>query len=133
MRQLSRVESIVFIVGAVLMVAGAGISLTGWKGYPYLYCPGVVCYVSMQLLQRYEGSNFTIRRLRRLMILSDFLLLLAGLFMLAGLNNALGLSQIDYLQYIYNKWVVLLLIAALLQIYVTHRIDHELNKEAKKL
>ena len=53
--------------------------------------------------------------------------------MLAGLNNALGLSQIDYLQYIYNKWVVLLLIAALLQIYVTHRIDHELNKEAKKL
>lgn len=133
MRQLSKTESLIFVLGAVLMVLGAGISLTGWKGYPYLFCMGAVCYASMQLLQRYEGSNFTIRRLRRLMILSDFLLLLAGLLMLAGQGNGLGLSQITYLQYVYNKWVVVLLIAALMQIYVTHRIDHELAKEAKKI
>jgi hypothetical protein len=115
------------------MVIGAGVSLLGWPYFPYVYCMGAVCYASMQLMQRYEGNNFTIRRLRRLMILSDFLILLAGLFMLAGQQNVLGLSQLAYLQYVYNKWVVVLLIAALMQLYVTHRIDHELGKEAKKL
>lgn len=132
MRQLSKIETAIYIVGAVLMVAGAGISMTGWGGYPYLFCMGAVCYAAMQLQQRYEGQNFTIRRLRRMMILSDVLLLVAGLLMIATKENSLGLSHITYLQYVYNKWVVVLLIAALMQLYVTHRIDYELAKEAKK-
>jgi uncharacterized membrane protein SpoIIM required for sporulation len=31
-----------------------------------------------------------------------------------------------------GKWVVLLLVAAILEVYTTHRISHELEKEAKK-
>jgi len=54
-------------------------------------------------------------------------------FMFAGQGNSLGLSQLTYLQYVYHKWVIVLLIAALMQLYVTHRIDHELQKEANKL
>ena len=34
---------------------------------------------------------------------------------------------------IYNKWVIVLLIAAILQLYTTHRIGSELEREAKKL
>ena len=84
----------------------------------------------MQLLQRYEGTNFVIRRLRRMLILSDFLFLLSALLMFASMGNVFGLSHIDYITYIYNKWVLTLLVAALLQLYATHRIDRELAKEA---
>ena len=86
----------------------------------------------MQMYQRYEGSNFTIRRLRRMMVLSDVLFLVAALFMFANMNNILGLSYITYIEYVYNKWVIVLLIAALLQLYSMHRISSELEKEAKK-
>lgn len=34
-----------------------------------------------------------------------------------------------YITYFYNKWVVFLLIAALLELYTTHRISYELKKE----
>jgi hypothetical protein len=52
--------------------------------------------------------------------------------MFANQGNALGLDWIYYLNYIKNNWVVLLLLAAILQLYTTYRIDHELEKEAKK-
>ena len=133
MRQLNKLQSAVYVVGAILMVLGAALSITQWAWFPYVYFIGAVCYTSMQLLQRYDGPNVTLRRLRRLMIFSDILLLLSGVMMLAGLGNTLGLSQITYLQYIYNKWVITLLIAAMMQMYVVHRIDYELEKEAKKL
>ena len=89
--------------------------------------------MSMQLQQRYEGPNFVIRRLRRIMIMSDICFLLAGVLMFANMGNVFGLSQITYVEYVYNKWVIVLLIAAILQLYSTHRISHELEKEAKKL
>ena len=38
-----------------------------------------------------------------------------------------------YVTYVHNNWVVLLLVAAIIEIYTTHRISHELGKEAKKL
>ena len=50
--------------------------------------------------------------------------------MFANMGNVFGLSQIDYITYIYNKWVLTLLIAAVLQLYSTHIIDSELAKEA---
>jgi len=53
--------------------------------------------------------------------------------MFASQENVFHLSHISYLQYVYNKWVVTLLIAAILQLYTTHRISQELEKEAKKL
>ena len=106
MRQLSKVQSWVLVLGALLMVVGAGTSLLGWGGSPYIYSIGAVGFVSMQLQQRYEGTNFTIRRLRRIMILSDVCFLLAAVLMFANMGNVFGLSQITYVEYIYNKWVI---------------------------
>ena len=131
MRQLNKIQTLIFLVGALLMVVGAGASVLAWKLAPYVFAVGAIAFTSMQLLQRYEGTNFVIRRLRRMLILSDFLFLISALLMFANMGNVFGLSQIDYITYIYNKWVLTLLIAAILQLYSTHRIDSELAKEAE--
>ena len=131
MRQLNKIQTLIFLVGALLMVVGAGASVLAWKLAPYVFAVGAIAFTSMQLLQRYEGTNFVIRRLRRMSILSDFLFLISALLMFANMGNVFGLSQIDYITYIYNKWVLTLLIAAILQLYSTHRIDRELAKEAE--
>ena len=129
MNQLNKTQNIIFLVGGLMMVIGAGTSLLAWSWAPYIYAIGAICFAAMQMLQRYEGKNFTIRRLRRMMIISDILFLMAALLMFANMGNFLHLSQVDYVQYVYNKWVIVLLIAAILQLYSSHRIGHELEKE----
>ena len=130
MKQLTKVQNIIFLVGGLLMVIGAGSSLLAWRLAPYVFAVGALCFASMQMQQRYEGQSFTIRRLRRILLLSDVLFLVAALLMLANQGNFFGISYITYIQYVYNKWVIVLLIAAILQLYATHRIGHELEKEA---
>jgi hypothetical protein len=133
MNELNKTQNMIFLAGAVLMVVGAGASLVQWAVAPYLFALGALGFASMQMLQRYEGQSFVIRRLRRIMLLSDVLFLVSAVLMFASQGNVFHLDHITYLQYIYNKWVVTLLIAAILQLYTTHRISHELEKEAKKL
>ena len=133
MRQLNKVQTAIFLLGALLMVIGAGTSMLAWGSSAYVFSIGALGFASMQMLQRYEGSNFVIRRLRRIQLTSDVFFLLSGLLMIANKGNFLGLSYITYMEYIYNKWVIILLIAAILQLYSTHRIGNELEKEAKKL
>ena len=99
---------------------------------PYIFAVGAVAFVAMQVQQRYEGDNFTIQRLRRIMLMSDVLLILAAALMFADYGNPFGLDQLTWLNYIHNNWIVVLLIAAVLQLYTVLRIDAELQKEAKK-
>ena len=129
MKQLSRVESAIFLLGGLLMVIGAGASLLAWVGAPYVFALGALCFTAMQMKQRYDGQNVTIRRLRRMMLISDVLFLVSALLMFASQRNIFGLDHITYLQYVYQKWVVTLLIAAILQLYSYHRIGQELVKE----
>lgn len=132
MKELNKLQTAIFLFGGILMAVGAGTTLLGWGSAPYIFAIGALGFSSMQMQQRYEGQNFTIRRLRRMMLLSDVLFLVAALLMFASKGNFLGLSYITYIEYVYNKWVVVLLIAALLQLYSMHRIGSELEKEAKK-
>ena len=133
MRRLNKYQTVVYLIGALLMVVGAGTSMLAWRFSPYVFAVGALAFVSMQFLQRYEGTNVVIRRLRRMMLISDFLFLLSALLMIANTGNFLGLDYITYIEYVYNKWVITLLVAAILQLYSTHRISQELDKEAKKL
>jgi len=133
MNQLNRWQNAIFIIGALLIVAGATIGLFDKMLAPWFFVPGVLCYVSMQLLQRYEGRNFTIRRLRRIMIISDVLLIVAAVIMIAGLpTNPFHLDYLRIGRYMANNWVVVLLIAAVLQLYTIIRIDSELQRDSKK-
>ena len=90
MKQLNKIESIIFVVGALLMLAGAIMGLFKLSWFPYVYAIGAIGFASMQMLQRYEGTNFVIRRLRRIMVLSDVLFLLTAVLMFANQGNALG-------------------------------------------
>ena len=133
MKQLNKTQNIIFLLGALLMVVGAGASLLAWKPAPYLFALGALAFTAMQFLQRYEGSNVVIRRLRRMMLLSDALFLAAALMMFANTGNFLGLEYLSYIKYVHNNWIVVLLVAAILQLYASHRINNELEKDAKKL
>ena len=87
----------IYLLGAILMTVGAGISLLTWESAPYIYSIGALGFASMQMLQRYEGQNFNIKRLRRMMLVSDVLFLLAGVLMFANKSNLLGLDHIIYI------------------------------------
>lgn len=132
MRQLSNVETWVMLVGGLLMVVGSGASLFLQLWAPYVFAPGALMFVAMQMRQRYDGDDFTIRRLRRMMLVSDFLFLVAALLMFANQGNFLGLNYLSYIKYVHNNWIVVLLVAAILQLYTSHRIANELDKHAKK-
>ena len=119
-------------IGGLLMVIGAGASMFLHQWAAYIFAPGALMFASMQMCQSYEGQNFTIRRLRRIMIISDVLFLIAALLMLANQSNFFGISYLQYLKYVHNNWIVVLLVAAILQLYGSHRIANELEKEAKK-
>ena len=131
MKQLSKWEAYVMLVGGLLMVVGAGANVLFCSWAPYVFAPGSLLFVAMQLRQRYEGKDFTIRRLRRIQIISDVLFLLAGLLMIANQSNFLPLDQLSYIKYVHNNWVVVLLVAAVLQLYTSHRITNELEKDTK--
>ena len=92
MRQLSKWESYVMLLGGLLMVVGAGANVLFCSWAPYVFAPGCLLFVAMQLRQRYEGNDFVIRRLRRILIMSDVLFLIAALLMFANEGNFLGIQ-----------------------------------------
>jgi len=115
----------------LLMVIGSGASIFLQSWAPYVFAPGALLFAAIQMRQTYEGKNITIRRLRRIMLISDVLFLLAALMMFANQAIFLGLDFLLYIKYVHNNWIILLLVAAILQLYTSHRIAHELEKEGK--
>lgn len=132
MKQLSSIETAILLIGGLLMVVGAGGSMFLQSWAAYIFAPGVLLFAAMQMRQSYEGNNFTIRRLRRIQLTSDVLFMLAGLLMLANQSNFFGINLLLYIKYVHNNWIIVLLVAAILQLYASHRIANELEKEAKK-
>ncbi len=134
MRQLSRVQAAVYLAGGALMVIGVGCFVLMWHQsiVCWIYFLGASLFSSMQLMQTYDGPDATIKRLKRLQSVAGLLFVLSGMLMA---DNAymffrpLFSNVVDYITYVYNKWVVLLLIAAIIEVYTVHRLDHELRKK----
>lgn len=134
MKQLSKFQSTLWLAGGILMVAGTGLFafLVYWRVSCWLFLAGTLLFVLMQLMQVYEGHNLVIRRLKRIQSVADLFFVISGISMVDtayGFLMRLFSNYETYLTYFYNKWVVLLLIAAILEVYTTHRISYELNKE----
>ena len=129
MRQLSKTETYIMLLGGLLMVVGSGASLFLQSWAPYVFAPGALMFAAMQFRQAYTGSSFVIRRLRRIMILRDVLFLVAALLMFANQSNFLGLNHLSYIKYVHNNWIVVLLVAAVLQLFTSHRIANEMEKQ----
>ena len=89
-----------FAVGAVMLLIGAAVYVTGWPLSPYI-SPS-----------KYKTP--TIKRLRRQQIFGALLLVLTGAFMFFTHGN---------------EWIVSLTIAAILELYTSVRIPQEEAKE----
>lgn len=136
MKQLSKLQSILFVLGGILMVIGVGCFVFMFKQQIvcWLFFVGTLLFSTMQMMQEYKGKNSTIRRLKNIMNLADLVFIFSGILMV---DNVYGFlrpafsNQIAYFTYLYNKWVILLLIAAIMEIYTMHRIEWEIRKENK--
>lgn len=124
------------------MVIGAGCFAFGYMIYPqltlytsWLFLLGTVAFSVMQSMQLYEGSSQVVHRLKRIQAVPDIFFVLSGISMVdtvyAFARNWFSNYE-TYITYFYNKWVVFLLVAALIELYTTHRISHELKKEECK-
>lgn len=137
MKPLNKAESILFLLGGILMVVGAGC-------YVFFILQGVVCFLmlvgsvlfaAMQARQSYDGTNITLRRLRRIQFFALACFVCAGLFMVEDRYHILQpwfthsvSGYTTYINVFRNNWVVALLIGALLEMYTTHRIGYEMRK-----
>ena len=128
MKQLSKFQSILFVLGGILMVIGVGCFVVMFKQQivSWLFLVGTLLFATMQMMQEYKGNNMTISRLKNIMTIADLVFIFSGILMV---DNVYGFirpafsNANDYVTYLYNKWVVLLLIAAILEIYTMHRIE----------
>lgn len=141
MRQLNKLQSLTLLAGAVLMVIGVMLYVFNILiGAAWIFAAGAVAFASMQMLQSYDGDNLSVRRLRKILTVGDVCFILAALLMVENTYHLLlplfcSLWQngyYHYVNYIHNNWVILLLVAAILELYATHRIANELEREAKK-
>lgn len=136
MKKLNKIESILFMLGGMLMVTGIGC-------YVFMLAPFITCWIALtgsilfstlHMMQAYEGSQLAIKRLKRILNIADLLFVIAGILIVDSTYNFLRPAfenQESYITYVYNKWVLLLLIAAILEVYATHRIDYLLKKQGK--
>ena len=139
MRRLTKLQSVLFVLGGLFMVVGVGAFVMLWhqRVACWVFLAGAVLFSVIQSMQVYEGSNRNVRRLKRMMNLADLFFILAGIlmvdtaynFLLPLFRHAGSAGYYQYIDYVYNKWVILLLIAALLEAYTTHRIGAELRSE----
>lgn len=128
---MTKWQNALFVLGAVLMFVGAVSSIFRWPAHPYVFTVGALCYAVTQMMQRYEDSSLTVNRLLRIQAISGLLLIATGVLMYANAGNPFGLEWLTFLTYIRGKWVVTLLLAAILQLYTTYRIGAELEKGKK--
>ena len=134
MKQLSKLQSIVFLLGGALMVVGVGsfVLLFYQSVSCWVFLAGAILFATVQLMQTFEGDNITIKRLKRIQDLSDILFIIAGIILVDtvyGFFRDFFSNYENYVTYLYNKWVVVLFLATLLELYTVHRIDYELSKK----
>ncbi|MBP3552470.1 MAG: hypothetical protein J6K05_04770 [Bacteroidaceae bacterium] len=102
--------STLMIIGALLLLAGAALMITGWTLAPYLFCVGALLFAAMQMTDRYEGQDITVKRLRRQQLIGSLMLLVTGVLMFVERHNG---------------WIVTLTIAAVIQLYTAFRMPEK--------
>ncbi len=105
---------VLFMVGAILVLVGAAVFITGWPMSPYIYTIGATFVAMAQINSPSEYKTSTIKRLRRQQIFGALLLVLTGAFMFFTRGN---------------EWIVSLTIAAIIELYTSVRIPQEEAKE----
>lgn len=123
MEQLDRRLIVIQQIAALMMVAGAALFLWAPMASAVTYTIGAVVFCPLQMLQRYEGKNFVIRRLRRQQLLGLIAFLCGACCMIMQVGR-FGFAR-------RNEWVVCVTIGCVIELYTAFRIPAELKKEEK--
>ena len=129
------------MLGGVLMVVGAACFAFGFS-HPQLvqvtswgFLLGTVLFSVIQSMQTYEGKSPVIHRLKRIQNVANILFIFAGISMVDTVytftEKWLGNPQLFY-SILYGKWIVVMLVASILELYTTFRISHEMKGEECK-
>ena len=98
---MKKIRTILFVVSACLVLAGASLYLTQWTVAPYLFAVGAAGIAVNYLTTPVGDLDFRGRRLHRFNVMAGFLMVVASGFQFNGRK----------------EWVICLLIAAILQLY----------------
>ncbi len=98
-----------FVLSALLMLAGIIlVNETSFVWGKYVFCAGGAGYVMYKLRNAYRGEDFRLKRLNRLHGFCGLLIILSAYLMFIGNNG----------------FIVLLLLVAFLEIYLSFRTEH---------
>ena len=101
----------------------------------WVFLLGTVLFSVIQSMQTYEGKSATIHRLKRIQNVANILFVFAGISMVDTVytftEKWLGNPQLFY-SIFYGKWIVVMLVASVLELYTTFRISHEMKGEECK-
>ena len=111
---MSKTETVLFLVGGLLMVVGAGCFAFMWQRSIacWVFMVGAVLFTVMQAMQTYSGQSLVIRRLKRIQALAGIFFIIAAIlmvdadrhFLLPSLRARPDTSTI-LLIYIINGWL----------------------------
>ena len=111
---MKKIQQTIYIIGGILLVMGAALYITKWTWAPYIYIAGSFMFGARQMLDRYTGNNFILRRLRRQQVIGAIALMLTGILMITCKHN---------------EWIMCMLVGCLLELYTAFRIPQEYEKE----
>lgn len=107
----------IYIIGAVMLLTGAAVYITGWSYAPYLFTIGSGFFALAQLSTPVNGQSKALKRLRIQQLIGSFALVVTGVLMFIAHGN---------------DWIACLTIAAILELYTAFRIPQEEAKEQQK-
>ena len=103
-----------FTVGALMVLFGAAVYITGWEPAPYVYTIGATMVALAQINSPSKSNRANVKRLRRQTNIWCVAVVLTGAFMFFTHGN---------------EWIVCLTVAAILELYTAIRIPQEEAKE----
>ncbi len=106
-----------FVIGAVMVLAGAVTFFEHWAYSPYIYTVGACLVALVQINTPVRGKSKILKRLRTQQIFGAIALVLTGAFMIFTRGN---------------EWIACLTIATVLILYTAFRIPQEEAREANK-
>ncbi|BEG98246.1 hypothetical protein [Bacteroides sedimenti] len=106
---MKKYTSLLFLLGAALVLIGAASYITRWTLSPYVFSAGALIVALVQiLLTPYNGNDLIVKRLRRQQILGAIFLVASGVLMFALPHG--------------NEWMLSLTIAAVFELYAAFRM-----------
>lgn len=111
-------------LGGLLLVAGALLPLVVPMGASWVFGAGALLFCPAQMLDRYEGSDFVVRRLRRQQLLGALLLLATACLLFT--------HEYRIPPFRGDEWKITLLIASVIEAYTIFRIAHLTRDDRQK-